>query len=166
VRGDCWLHRHHRLHSAGLRPAPGLGWVSRGGGGRGELAQPCRLHPHHRQRSAGLRPAPGLGWVSDDGARGDYRLHPHHRLHSAGLSPASDLAGPCGSAVAPPSSGRSPTAVLVPPTPFPISLHPSLHPCPSRGPILTPHTLTPPGPFPEGDQALLDCGIHQRHLIP
>ncbi len=30
ARGARRLHLHHRLHSAGLRPAPGLGWVSVG----------------------------------------------------------------------------------------------------------------------------------------
>ena len=77
----------------------------------------------------------------------------------------------------PPSPLRSPTAVLpLLPTPFfyyltPHSLspltHPSLHPLPpSLGPLLTLHTLTPPGPSCGGDQALLDRGIHQRYLIP
>ncbi len=106
-------------------------------------------------------------------------LHLHYRLHSAGFSPASDLAGPCGSAGAPPFPRRSPTAVLPPlPTPFsyyppPHSLSPLTHPsipplAPSRGPILNRHTLTPPGPSRGlgGDQALLDSGVHQRHLIP
>jgi hypothetical protein len=49
---------HHRLLSAGLRPASGLGWVS-GGGARGARG----LHLHHRLHPAGLRQASGLGWV-------------------------------------------------------------------------------------------------------
>jgi hypothetical protein len=43
---------------------------------------------------------------------------------------------------------------------------PSSTPCPSRGFILIPHTLTSPGPSRGGGQALLDRGIYQRHLIP
>ena len=124
----------------------------------------CWLHLHHRLHSAGLRPAPGLSWVSGGGAWGACRLHLHHRLHSAGLRPASDLACPLPAHL--PFSWRSPMAVLLPlstqfsfypPTPSSIShsLCPLTHPSPpipplppSRGPILNPHTLTPPWSLP------------------
>ena len=50
--------------------------------------------------------------------------------------------------------------------PSPIRAPPS-HPCPLLGdPSSTRTHLRPPGPFRGGDQALLDRGIHQRHLIP
>ncbi len=154
ARGARLLHLHHRLHSSGLRPAPDLSWVS-GGGAWGA----CRLHLHHRLHSVGLHPAPGLGCMSGGGAQEARQLHLHHRLHSAGLRPASDLACP-GFACSSPFPRRSPRAVL-PPHPTPFSYYPPPHPLspilylpspiplshplsPSWGPILNPHTLTPP----------------------
>ena len=128
---------------------------------------------HQHLASAGCRLA--VQW----GTRG---LHLYRRLHSAGLRPASDLACPLPAHL--PFSWRSPMAVLLPlstqfsfypPTPSSIShsLCPLTHPSPpipplppSRGPIHTRTHLRPPGPFRGGDQALLDRGIHQRHLIP
>jgi hypothetical protein len=47
---------------------------------------------------------------------------------------------------------------------------PPLPPSPTHLTLLTTprtvHALTSPGPSRGGDQALLDRGIHQRHLIP
>ena len=130
--GNVPLHLNHRLHSPGLRLEPGPGWMSGGTGWRAGIVQ------------ASSSPSTALCVV---------------------LRPAPDLAGPCGSAGAFPFPSSSP---LLPTGPTPFSYYPSnilnlpspKSPCTpfSRGPIHTPHTLTP-GPFRGGDYALLDCGI-------
>ena len=138
------------LHSAGLRPAPGLGWVS-GGGALGAR----RLHLHHRLHSAGLRPAPGLG------CREAVRWELAGSICTIGCTLLASAQHPTWQApVARPAHSPLPPALtygcssspphpilLLPHTPFSISPHPSLPPPLASFSGTPPHTAHTHAPW-------------------